>query len=76
MIDYSDLLNQCDTIKIRLHWDLLICLEDLNEGLKVSDDQLKYAIYRINNHLKNLFLTDEEKAILNNIKKHLETLRG
>ena len=76
MIDCSYLLNLSDQVSIRLHFDLLICLEELNEGLKVSDDELRYAIYRIDTHLQNVFCTDTDKNILNKIRKNLETLRS
>lgn len=76
MTDWSYLLDQSDQVSIRLHFDLLICLEELSQGLKVSDDELKYAIYRIDTHLQNVFCTDTDKNILNNIRKSLQTLRS
>jgi hypothetical protein len=70
-IDWSNMLEKANLVKLRLHFDLMYALETLNENPRyVHGDELRYAIMRGKDRLSQVSVQD--KVLLTEIVSALE----
>ena len=73
-VNWNDLLDQANDVSIRLHFDLMVALEDLAGGEGIGNDEVRYAIHRAEAHLKNTQASRSDKNKLQNILDALQSI--